>query len=233
MSIRLSNSPASSIPVAIARLDNYKWIICERGYANVVLSPPSATSNAVNGYTETRDEDQNVVWGLIYDMSAADEAVLDRYEGHDDWRNQEPEVNPNVDESAWKPMLQGGWDYNKHYLPMTVTKWLRDPMEYGVNAHSGEETVIRALVYVDEHRTSPGEINAEYIGRMNRGIKEAVALGLPEMWVNRVMRSWIPQGIEVDDEGYVGTDKGYVEAEATETLDDVKERVIRGWSEEG
>ena len=234
MSIRLSNSPASSVPVAVARLDNYKWIICERGYANVVLLPPSSTGGAVNGYTDTLDEDQNVVWGLIYNMSAGDEAVLDRYEGHDDWRNPEPEINPDAHQRAWKPMLQGGWDYNKHHLPLTVTKWLRDPAEYGVEVDTQSsseetETVIRALVYVDEQRTSPGEINAEYIGRMNRGIQEAVALGLPETWVDRVMRRWIPEGIEVDDIGYVGTDQGYIEAEATETLDDVKERVVRGW----
>ncbi len=190
-------------------------------------------ANAVNRLAEGRRR-EDVVWGLIYNMSATDEAVLDRYEGHDDWRNPEPEINPNTDERIWKPMLQGGWDYNKHYLPMTVTKWLRDPAGHGITApiSSGEtetETFIRALVYVDEHRNSPGEINAEYIGRMNRGIKEAVALGLPEEWVEKVMRQWIPMGIDVDDEGYVGTDKGYVEAEATETLNDVKERVVRGW----
>ena len=241
MSIRLSNSPASSVPVALARLDNYKWIICGRGYANVVAltpppSPPSQDAKLkaaeVNGFG---DDDDNVVWGIIYNMSAADEAVLDRYEGHDDWRNLSPEPNPNVEERTWKPFLQGGWDYNKHYLPVTVTCWLRDPSEYGLTRPSSpkeSETVIKALVYVDEHRILPGEINAEYIGRMNRGIKEAEKLGLPEKWVDRVMRRWIPKGVEVDDEGYVGTDKGYVEAEATETLDDVKERVVRGWKAE-
>ena len=240
MSIRLSNSPTFSNPVALARVDNYKWIICELGYANVVALPPSSArikDSGANGFTESHG-DENIVWGLVYNMSPADEAVLDRYEGHDEWRNPEPEINPTVDERVWKPVLQGGWDYNKHYLPVTVTRWLRDPREYGVDvdgdsgfsSYEETETVIRALVYVDEHRTKPGEINAEYIGRMNRGIKEAVALGLSEAWVDKVMRRWIPKGIEVDVEGYVGTDKGYVEAEATETVDDVTERVVKGWS---
>ena len=77
--------------------------------------------------------------------------------------------------------------------------------------------LIKALVYVDEYRVGSGKINAEYIGRMNRGIEESVKLGLPERWVESVMRQWIPPDIFVDDEGYVGTDQGYVEAEATET----------------
>ena len=229
MSIRLSESPSSSIPVALAYLPSYTWIICSRGYANVVKLPPSnAQSHA------------NTVWGIIYNMSAEDEARLDRYEGHDDIRNPDPEVNPDPKTQVERPYLQGGWDYNKHYLPLVVTKWLRDPKEYGVqtsqsmadrNAEGSPSTTIRALVYVDEQRTQPGTINAEYIGRMNRGIDEAVKLGMQGDWVDEVMRKWIPKGIYVDNEGYVGTDQGYVEAEATETLDEVKEKQVREWHE--
>ena len=231
MSIRLSQSPSSSVPVALAYLPSYTWIICSRGYANVVKLAPS---NAQPSHA-------NTVWGIIYNMSTQDEARLDRYEGHDDTRNPDPELNPDPATQLETPYLQGGWDYNKHYLPLVVTKWLRDPHEYGVqtsqsttepNAEkSVAPTPIRALVYVDEHRTQPGTINAEYIGRMNRGIDEAVKLGMPEAWVDAVMRKWIPKGIYVDHDGYVGTDQGYVEAEATETLDEVKEKQVREWRE--
>lgn len=224
MSIRLRHSPSSSIPVGIARLDSHAWIICERGYANVVALPPSEAAT-----------DETTVWGVLYNMSPEDEARLDQYEGHNEARNPDPEPNPDPDTQLIKSHLQGGWDYNKHYLPMTVTKWLRDPGEYGVSVPgwSTDESpgsgnvVVRALVYVDEFRTTPGKIMAEYIGRMNRGIEESVRLGLPQSWVDAVMRKYIPGGIFVDEEGYVGTDEGYVEAEATESDDHITERTLR------
>jgi gamma-glutamylcyclotransferase len=49
----------------IAQLTRWTWIINDRGYANVV---------------ETRDGDDEV-WGLVYSLSKADEARLDRNEG--------------------------------------------------------------------------------------------------------------------------------------------------------
>lgn len=235
MSLRLNHAPSSSAPVAIARLDSHAWIICERGYANVVSLPPS---NAAS--------DANTVWGVVYNMSPEDEAMLDLYEGHDDARNPDPQLNPDPASQEWKPYLQDGWDYNKHYLPVTVTKWLRDPSEYGIEGSdwsasslSSRQTTIRTLVYVDEYRTLPGAIKHEYVGRMNRGIAESVALGLPEGWVNSVLRKFIPSGVFVDEEGYVGTPDGYIEgkdvdwadhkaeSEATEAGDLAKERGVK------
>ncbi len=159
---------------------------------------------------------------------------------------QSPLVNSDPKTQQIKRFEQGGWDYNKHYLPMTVTKWLRDPAEYGVNVPGwsadsancevkgavsvptgAHNTTIRALVYVDEFRTMPGKIVQEYIGRMNRGIEESVKLGLPQSWVDNVMRKFIPSGIHVDDHGYVGTDEGYVEAEATETDSHITEKTVK------
>jgi hypothetical protein len=222
MSIRCTSTPNSSIPIAIARLDAYAWIICRRGYANVVSLPANTPAT-----------DATTVWGLLYNMSAEDEARLDLYEGHDEYRNPEPDVNPDPAQQVEKPYLQGGWDYNKHYLPVTVTKWLRDPNEYGVDVsgrtaerQQQQPTTVRVLVYVDELRTEKGEINSEYIGRMNRGIRESVALGLPQRWVDAVLRKDIKEGVEVDEWGYVGTAEGYIEAEATEAEDHVKESAV-------
>ncbi|KAK6348149.1 hypothetical protein TWF718_005963 [Orbilia javanica] len=59
MARRCPTSPYTSI----ARLPNYRWIISERGYANIVRSPG--------------DE----VWGMLYDLSPPDEQSLDKYEG--------------------------------------------------------------------------------------------------------------------------------------------------------
>lgn len=221
MSLRLQADPASSKPVAVARLDAHAWIICERGYANVVALPET-----------NKATDENVVWGVVYNLSAEDEARLDMFEGHDDLRNPAPRMNPDPSEQQRKPYLQGGWDYNKHYLPVIVTKWIANPNDYGVGSpdwmttHQGVAS-IRVLVYVDEQRTRPGRISQEYIGRMNRAIRESAELGISQHWIDSVMRKCIPGGIEVNHEGYIGTDKGYIEAEATETASDLKERVLR------
>ncbi|KAK6518086.1 hypothetical protein TWF506_005247 [Arthrobotrys conoides] len=59
MALRCPKSPFTSV----ARLPNYRWLICERGYANIVRSPG--------------DE----VWGMLYNLTPPDEASLDKYEG--------------------------------------------------------------------------------------------------------------------------------------------------------
>ncbi|KAL6246321.1 hypothetical protein RBB50_006557 [Rhinocladiella similis] len=250
MSLRLRHSPSSSVPVGIARLDNHAWIICKRGYANVVALPrqqtsprdASSTSSTSSSKSPSQEETpeisessesskssksvENVVWGVLYNMHPTDEARLDMYEGHNEARNPTPRPNTDPATKRIKSHLQDGWDYNKHYLPVTVTRWIRDPREYGLDItpdvnHDGTTSdrppsVVSALVYVDEFRTEPGRIVREYIGRMNRGIEESVALGVPSVWVERVMRRFIPEGIYVDDHAYVGTDEGYVEGEEDE-----------------
>ncbi|KAK6543705.1 hypothetical protein TWF694_000440 [Orbilia ellipsospora] len=58
----------SSTYKAVARLPSYRWLICERGYANIYPSPsPSTTTSEV--------------WGILFDLPPEDEASLDRYEG--------------------------------------------------------------------------------------------------------------------------------------------------------
>ncbi len=62
--------PASRY-VGVGRLSNYRWIINERGYANIVESTIATT--------ETHAPD--VVYGLIYLLTPEDEARLDVNEG--------------------------------------------------------------------------------------------------------------------------------------------------------
>jgi gamma-glutamylcyclotransferase len=51
--------------LGIARLNQFKWIINDRGYANVVQT----------------SEKKDVVWGLVYRLQAEDERRLDLNEG--------------------------------------------------------------------------------------------------------------------------------------------------------
>lgn len=62
--------------MGIARLNGYRWIINERGYANVVevASPPEPR-------TPTNVPTTNVSYGLVYELKPRDEANLDANEG--------------------------------------------------------------------------------------------------------------------------------------------------------
>jgi hypothetical protein len=195
---RLDSSPTSSIPIAIASLPGWKWLICQRGYANIVELPP-----------DTPDSDSGTVWGVLYNLTQGDEDILDMYEGHNDRRNPRPNPNPDASQRMRKPFEQGGWDYNKHYLPVMVAKWLVEPTTFGLPEGTSS---VRVLVYVDEFRTGEGPIKREYIGRMNRAIDESVQLGMPRAWCEKVMRKWVTEGVYPLPR-YVGTSQGYVEEE--------------------
>ncbi|RMD40809.1 hypothetical protein DV735_g4344, partial [Chaetothyriales sp. CBS 134920] len=194
MAIRLPHSPATSAePLAVARLDNFH-------------APTTVSSSSSH-------PDDSTVYGILYAMHPADEAALDRYEGHTAEWNPHPEPNyRQVD--IERPFLQGSWVYNKHYLRLHVVKWLvgdervrrlvvqeqekEKEKEQGQSLDDVNVNVVRALVYVDEVRTQPGEINAEYIGRMNRAIAESTALGLPTDWVDAVIRPHVRPGVETE-----------------------------------
>lgn len=60
--------------LGIARLKGYRWLIYERGYANIIEIPESEDNAERHAY---KDE----VWGLVYSLEPSDEQRLDRNEG--------------------------------------------------------------------------------------------------------------------------------------------------------
>jgi hypothetical protein len=66
----------------------------------------------------------------------------------------------------------------------------------------GEGKFVKALVYVDVARPGEGVCKEEYVGRMNRGIRDAVAKGMPESYVRGVLRRWVREE-EVKGDGEV------------------------------
>jgi len=50
------------------------------------------------------------------------------------------------------------------------------------------------LAYVDRKRVVESEAKEEYVYRMNRGIGDAVAMGVPRGYVGGVMRRFIAEG---------------------------------------
>jgi hypothetical protein len=226
MAGRCSDSPKSSEPVAIARLDGWEWFICQRGYANVAPSqtrpqprsqsrypsqspPKSGPSQAArpqpppSSKAGAAESSADVVWGIVYNLTPADEGALDGFEGHSKYRNPLPRPNDSSDPEQLlrKPFLQGNWDYNKMHLPLKITNWLQDPQQYGLSSSTEGHARVTAMVYVDEKSMEAGRASLDYVKRMNRAIAQSTALGIPSGWVDSVMRKSIAEGPMPDDFG--------------------------------
>lgn len=193
MRLRCEHDPSTSAwPHAIARIDRWRWLICERGYANVVPPIEWRIGRQVShgemvpvSSTETEEEENDVVFGVLYEMTPEDEYLLDGYEGvdHSAPASQYGDKIP----IAVRPREQEHGAYNKWYVPAKVTKWLvTDDM-------TNKEDDVTVLVYVDEKRVTVGAPKFEYVGRMNRAIKESLDLGMPAKWVQSVVRKHIPE----------------------------------------
>lgn len=203
-----SHPEQSAVPVAVARLDGWKWIICDRGYANVI--PPSdlrldGMMNYWNTQTATNVAEQDTVYGLLYDMTPADEQRLDLYEGVGSYAA----VATGKISGTMRPKEQGNGHYTKWYVTATIEKWL-DGGSYAAPNEEHTTSLIASpderfiaktcvvLVYVDEESVANGTPKKEYIKRMNRGIEEACVLGLPTKWVESVMRKFIPHETRIE-----------------------------------
>jgi hypothetical protein len=74
--------------LGVARLDGYRWIINDRGYANVVETNTISSSEQDESTTGAGDEIEkyngnftDVVFGLVYSLQKEDEKRLDKNEG--------------------------------------------------------------------------------------------------------------------------------------------------------
>ncbi|KAG6364572.1 hypothetical protein INS49_006174 [Diaporthe citri] len=163
--------------VGLAFLPGFDFIINERGFANVV---PSKITSAASSTSATAPGGGSGVYGVLYRLSSPEEKRrLDRCEGVP-WAYEDLVLDVQ--------QLSGG----------------------GVPAHeatgeSSSTVMVQALVYVDRARVSPSAPRAEYVVRMNAGIREAGAeWGLRAGYVRDVMRRYIP----ADDDAAADGDGG-------------------------
>lgn len=161
----------TSTYVGIARLAGYKWIINDRGYANVVqTAAPDASV----------DRSDDCVWGVVFELLAEDERRLD--------------INEGVPNAYTKEMLPTRFWAAKDQLAKH-TNW----DTYKLDTQQSYKEV-NMLVYIDRVRTTPSKPKAEYVIRMNKGIKDALKLGVPPEYVDRVIRQYIPEDSSDDGE---------------------------------
>ncbi|KAK3311013.1 uncharacterized protein B0T15DRAFT_374561, partial [Chaetomium strumarium] len=156
MARRCPNSPF----VGIGCLNNFEWFINERRYANIApVNPlPPARGNNRGGSGSKK------VWGLVYELSQADEERLDRYEGVPDC-------------------------YQKRMVEVNLYPVTRESQRTGM---LGSARPVDMLIYIDLQRNQGHfEPKEEYVYRMNLGIEDALDAGVPERYVVDVMRPYI------------------------------------------
>ncbi|KAI8629836.1 hypothetical protein F5Y19DRAFT_432117 [Xylariaceae sp. FL1651] len=208
--------------IGLAYLSGWAWVINERGYANIVKRKPqdtdftsrnesaqdqdSSPSLITDGAAERTQTTQRTgvsvgeelggtpgVYGVVYRLHPADEEMLDLYEG--------------VPDSYEHETLDASWaDSSGPNLPpstiisSSASTATRSKTETGTRPQPDANdtlnktgTNIRLLAYVDYQRVTPSAPKDEYVGRMNRGIEEAMAeWGLPAAYVDQVLRPFIP-----------------------------------------
>jgi gamma-glutamylcyclotransferase len=108
----------------------------------------------------------DVVYGLIYTLTPDDELRLDANEGV-----------PDV--------------YTKEILSIDFWPSLSIKSTHDIDKAAKPEKK-DMLVYVDTKRVKDSKPKAEYVIRMNHGIDDALAAGVPEEYVNEVLRKSIP-----------------------------------------
>lgn len=137
----------------LARLDDYKWMINEIGFANVVPSPG------------------DVVYGSIAFLSSRDEEALDRAEGVPD-------------------------HYEKHQVKVTRIGTDGKEMLRG----DGTPQIVSAITHIDVKRTGEGKGEPDYYFWINRAISDASKEGLPQEYVEKYMRPFVPFKAETEED---------------------------------
>ncbi|PTB36445.1 hypothetical protein M441DRAFT_61922 [Trichoderma asperellum CBS 433.97] len=181
-----------STAVGLGKMTGWKWIINRRGYANIVKlgeededaemreedeeedseedseEEEEVKEQKGKGVMQTNGQEVSEVYGMLYLLPTEDEERLDRYEGVP-------------------------WAYEKAYLE---ADWVSHTQAISTNGGTfvrEELTPVKVLVYIDRKRTREGKPKEEYVGRMERGIRDAVAnWGMSEEYAERVMRRfWV------------------------------------------
>lgn len=189
------------------RLKGFRWIIYERGFANIV---------EVDSHEEEGDEKEekgkegdyrNQVWGMMYSLEEKDEKLLDEREGvpvayRKEWIECEFWTVPEAAAaSASSSREEEEEEVGKNEDGSTLDEEKKKRKPADITKRPGKE---KMLVYINREMTDEGEIRKEYISRMNCGIKDAVKEGLPRKYVEQVLRRWIPADGEEEEKKRVG-----------------------------
>jgi gamma-glutamylcyclotransferase (GGCT)/AIG2-like uncharacterized protein YtfP len=155
-----------SVLYGLGRLRGWHWIINDRQYANVVKITPNDPLPR-NSVPE--------VWGTVWELTQENLAALDEFEG--------------VSTGCYtrRKVVIDFWDkVDSSSMPID-RDGERGPLE-GVPPYQ-----IETWLYYDPWRTNSSIPHDEYISRMNSGLLDAISLGMPTSYVDRVIRPYIPE----------------------------------------
>ncbi|OTA98909.1 hypothetical protein M426DRAFT_68888 [Hypoxylon sp. CI-4A] len=156
----------NSVPVGLAHLSGWTWLINERGYANIESDTTQTKESEEKAHTDG-------VYGVLYLLDAQDETILDKYEGV-----------PSAYQKRFVDVILAS-DF------LAPASQVVGHAEHRHQKKKGD--TVRVLAYIDHKRILPAEPNFEYIDRMNDGIDEATKeWGLPQAYVDVIMRPFIP-----------------------------------------
>jgi len=162
-------------------LRSHEWIINTEGYATVVP------------FTSDEDSDGSEESNLSENRGPM-ECDIEGANKHQDTDWNSTKDTYGVVYTLTKPDLDNLDYYEGGYVKVTMDIQMLPPPP-GVTTVTNASS-LSCLVYVGID-TSPGKVHEEYIGRINRGIRDA---SVPSTWVNRVIRRWIPAGVGLDEE---------------------------------
>ncbi|KAF2877462.1 hypothetical protein BDV95DRAFT_481488 [Massariosphaeria phaeospora] len=178
----------TSTYLGVARLNGYRWIINERGYANVVEGGGDADADADDEKDDDGDADSgidnkyaSVVFGLVYALQPSDEHALDKNEGVPVAYTKE-----SLPCDFWTGVADASTA-----IPSTTDeqKWIKVD-----TTRPPTKTARTMLVYIDRKRTALGRPREEYVVRMNQGVRDALARGVPRGYVEGVVRRFVKGG---------------------------------------
>jgi len=115
--------------------------------------------------SENSEDEKTHVWGMVYILTEKDEARLDLNEG--------------------VPYAYTKEDHDIEF-------WPTDDLDKTIDISSAPMKK-SMLVYIDRNRTKDDKPKKEYIYRMNMGIADALKVGVPSSYVEKVMRKFIPK----------------------------------------
>ncbi|KAG5977119.1 hypothetical protein E4U55_007070 [Claviceps digitariae] len=167
--------------VGFGRLPDFRWQINERGFANVV---------AAEGHW---------VDGLVYEIDDRDENKLDISEG----------VSKGAYEKRHMPVLVRLACCSLYRRPVSWLVARGGPSEArtkakhahrrsraagaGVSFASVERRTCNVLVYISLVHVTDSGPRDEYVGRINRGLRDAVSLGMEEDYIRNCIRPFVPE----------------------------------------
>ena len=161
-----------------AQLPGYRWQINQRGYANVVPSP------------------EDHVEGLVYLLSASDEARLDINEGVP---LAYEKLLLNVELVTAEPTLVGRKTLEIVDIGLgTLLSSLPVREEVPGSAIKEPEIkreIVSALVYVSRRYVRDDCPQVEYVNRINSGVEDSLLLGIHPNYVDRYIRPFIPASL--------------------------------------